>query len=108
MLAPWKFNLNRFHPKSPRNLLNLSTLNMLLLCDGRNPSMRIAGSESLESCQGAEGMRFGILSGGKTQWLECSKDIYYSYGCFQKMWENPQMDGENNGSKPYEQMDDLG
>ena len=22
-------------------------------------------------------------------------------------WENPKMDGENNG-KPYEQMDDLG
>ena len=26
-----------------------------------------------------------------------------------KIWEVfPQMDGENNGSKPYEQMDDLG
>ena len=22
--------------------------------------------------------------------------------------KNPKMDGENNGSKPYEQMDDLG
>ena len=22
--------------------------------------------------------------------------------------QNPKMDGENNGSKPYEQMDDLG
>ena len=28
-------------------------------------------------------------------------------GCFQQYWY-PKMDGENNGSKPYEQMDDLG
>ena len=24
------------------------------------------------------------------------------------VWNTPKMDGENNGSKPYEQMDDLG
>ena len=23
------------------------------------------------------------------------------YGCVQKLGENPKMDGENNGSKPY-------
>ena len=30
------------------------------------------------------------------------------YGCFQKSWFSLKMDGENSGSKSYEQMDDLG
>ncbi len=34
-------------------------------------------------------------------------DRYKLYGCFQKKGY-PNMDGDNNGSKPYEQLDDLG
>ena len=34
----------------------------------------------------------------------CSKT---TFGCFQK-YGHPKTDGENNGSKPYFQMDDLG
>ena len=30
------------------------------------------------------------------------------YGCFQKIGGKPPKWSENNGSKPYEQMDDLG
>ena len=36
-------------------------------------------------------------------------DFQNLYGCFQKLWENlPKMDGLFHGSKPYEEMDDLG
>ena len=37
-------------------------------------------------------------------------EVKYSTGCFQKSGGKlpPKMDGENSGSKPYEQMDDLG
>ena len=30
------------------------------------------------------------------------------YGCFQKQWKHPKMDGENNGKNPLFLMDDLG
>ncbi len=34
---------------------------------------------------------------------------WVKYGCQPKnRGKKPKMDGENNGSKPYEQMDDLG
>ena len=33
--------------------------------------------------------------------------VDWKHRCFQKYWY-PKMDGENNASKPYEQMDDLG
>ena len=40
-------------------------------------------------------------------WVVHPPSMPVANGCFQKLWY-PKLDGENNGSKPYEQMDDLG